>query len=240
MAKKSAYMNNENDTSFIGEKLGFEGKEAFNLLRTNILYAVKRKDRSARVIGVTSSVHGEGKSLTSVNLAYSIAESGRKVLLIECDMRLPTLRRKLGQKKAAGLSNLLAGVEEDGEVLRQNVNVPGLDVIFAGKTPPNPSELLASHTFARLIEKVENYYSFIILDLPPVCEVSDALIVSKLTDGMLVVVRQDYSTSTDIEYAMRQLEYVDAKVLGFVYNGADSKTRRYKYKYGYGKGYSRS
>ena len=240
MAKKSAYMNNENDMSFIGEKLGFEGKEAFNLLRTNILYAVKRKDRSARVIGVTSSVHGEGKSLTSVNLAYSIAESGRKVLLIECDMRLPTLRRKLGQKKAAGLSNLLAGVEEDGEVLRQNVNVPGLDVIFAGKTPPNPSELLASHTFARLIEKVENYYSFIILDLPPVCEVSDALIVSKLTDGMLVVVRQDYSTSTDIEYAMRQLEYVDAKVLGFVYNGADSKTRRYKYKYGYGKGYSRS
>ena len=69
MAKKSAYMNNENDTSFIGENLGFEGKEAFNLLRTNILFAVKRKDRSARVIGVTSSVHGEGKSLTSVNLA---------------------------------------------------------------------------------------------------------------------------------------------------------------------------
>ena len=153
-------------------------------------------------------------------------------------MRLPTLRRKLGQKKAAGLSNLLAGVEEDGEVLRQNVNVPGLDVIFAGKTPPNPSELLASHTFSRLIEKVENYYSFIILDLPPVCEVSDALIVSKLTDGMLMVVRQDYSTSTDLEYAMRQLEYVDAKVLGFVYNGADSKTRRYKYKYG--KSYSKA
>ena len=76
------------------------------------------------------------------------------------------------------------------------------------------------------------------MDLPPVCEVSDALIVSKLTDGMLMVVRQDYSTSTDLEYAMRQLEYVDAKVLGFVYNGADSKTRRYKYKYG--KSYSKS
>ena len=239
MSKKTAYVNDDN-LSFIGENLGFEGKEAFNLLRTNILFAVKRKDRSARVIGVTSSVHGEGKSLTSVNLAYSIAESGRKVLLIECDMRLPTLRKKLGQKKAAGLSNLLAGVEEDGDVLRQNVNVNGLDVIFAGKTPPNPSELLASHTFSRLIEKVENYYSFIILDLPSVCEVSDALIVSKLTDGMLMVVRQDYSTSTDLEYAMRQLDYVDAKVLGFVYNSADSKTRRYKYKYGYGKGYSRS
>ncbi len=228
----------ENDTSFIGDKLGFEGKEAYNLLRTNILYSVKRKDRNARVIGVTSSVHGEGKSLTSINLAHSIAESGRKVLLIECDMRLPTLRRKLGQKHWAGLSSLLAGVETDGSALRQNVGAKGLDVIFAGKTPPNPSELLASDMFAKLIEKVENFYSFIILDLPPVCEVSDALIVSKLTDGMVMVVRQDYSRSTDLSYAMRQLEYVNAKILGFVYNGAGSKTKRYKYKYG--KSYSKS
>ena len=228
----------ENDTSFIGDKLGFEGKEAYNLLRTNILYSVKRKDRNARVIGITSSVHGEGKSLTSINLAHSIAESGRKVLLIECDMRLPTLRRKLGQKHWAGLSSLLAGVETDGSALRQNVGAKGLDVIFAGKTPPNPSELLASDTFAKLIEKVENFYSFIILDLPPVCEVSDALIVSKLTDGMVMVVRQDYSRSTDLSYAMRQLEYVNAKLLGFVYNGAGSKTKRYKYKYG--KSYSKS
>ena len=228
----------ENDTSFIGDKLGFEGKEAYNLLRTNILYSVKRKDRNARVIGVTSSVHGEGKSLTSINLAHSIAESGRKVLLIECDMRLPTLRRKLGQKHWAGLSSLLAGVETDGSALRQNVGAKGLDVIFAGKTPPNPSELLASDMFAKLIEKVENFYSFIILDLPPVCEVSDALIVSKLTDGMVMVVRQDYTRSTDLSYAMRQLEYVNAKILGFVYNGAGSKTKRYKYKYG--KSYSKS
>lgn len=228
----------ENDTSFIGDKLGFEGKEAYNLLRTNILYSVKRKDRNARVIGVTSSVHGEGKSLTSINLAHSIAESGRKVLLIECDMRLPTLRRKLGQKHWAGLSSLLAGVETDGSALRQNVGAKGLDVIFAGKTPPNPSELLASDMFGKLIEKVENFYSFIILDLPPVCEVSDALIVSKLTDGMVMVVRQDYSRSTDLSYAMRQLEYVNAKILGFVYNGAGSKTKRYKYKYG--KSYSKS
>ena len=114
----------------------------------------------------------------------------------------------------------------------------GLDVIFAGKTPPNPSELLASDMFAKLIEKVENFYSFIILDLPPVCEVSDALIVSKLTDGMVMVVRQDYSRSTDLSYAMRQMEYVNAKILGFVYNGAGSKTKRYKYKYG--KSYSKS
>lgn len=237
---KEEIRHDENNMSFVGSNLGFEGKEAYNLLRTNILYSVKRKDRDCRVIGVTSSVHGEGKSLTALNLAYSIAESGRKVLLIECDMRLPTLRRKLGYKKCSGLSTLLAGMDEDGSFLRQDVLISNLDIVFAGETPPNPSELLASDGFVRLIESVSGHYSFVILDLPPVCEVSDALIVSKLTDGMLVVVRQDYSNSNDLAYAMRQLKYVNAKVLGFVYNDAFSKSRRYKYKYGYGKSYSKA
>ena len=236
MAGKDTKQTAMDGMSFIGDKLGFEGKEAYNLLRTNILYAVRRKERTARVIGVTSSLHGEGKSLTAVNLAYSLAESGRKVLLIECDMRLPTLRRKLNQPKSPGLSNLLAGMNESGNVLHQNVIINGLNIVFAGDVPPNPSELLASRNFGKLIESIENYYNFIILDLPPVGEVSDALIASKLTDGMVVVVRQDYTRSSDLSYTMRQLEYVDAKIIGFVYNDASSKTHRYKYKYGKGYG----
>ncbi|MCR5803820.1 MAG: CpsD/CapB family tyrosine-protein kinase [Clostridia bacterium] len=236
MSTKAPNQIEKDGMSFIGDKLGFEGKEAYNLLRTNILYAVRRKERTARVIGVTSSLHGEGKSLTAVNLAYSLAESGRKVLLIECDMRLPTLRRKLNQPKTAGLSNLLAGMNENGTVLHQNVIINGLNIVFAGDVPPNPSELLASKNFGKLIESIENYYNFIILDLPPVGEVSDALIASKLTDGMIVVVRQDYTKSSDLSYTMRQLEYVDAKIIGFVYNDASRKTHRYKYNK-YGKGY---
>ena len=229
---------NVNDgMSFVGDKLGFEGKEAYNLLRTNILYSVKREDRNARIVGVTSSLHGEGKSLTALNLAYSLAESGRKVLLIECDMRLPTLRRKLNQPKTPGLSNLLAGMNETGNVFHSNVIIKGLNILFAGDVPPNPSELLASKNMSKLISEVENFYNFIILDLPPVGEVSDALIASKLTDGMVVVVRQDYTRSTDLSYTMRQLEYVNAKVIGFVYNDASHKTHRYKYKYG--KSYNR-
>lgn len=234
---KNNNIHEVNDMSFVGSNLGFEGKEAYNLLRTNILYSIKREGRNARVIGVTSSVHGEGKSLTAINLACSIADSERKVLLIECDMRLPTLRRKLNYERCPGLSNILADMDEEGDSLQKNVTTNGLDIIFAGETPPNPSELLASRAFSDLIAKVAEEYSFVILDLPPVCEVSDALIVSKLTDGMIVVVRQDYSRSTDLAYAMRQLEYVDAKIAGFVYNGAYSKTKRYKYKYG--KSYSK-
>ena len=87
--KKNQPRSYENSTQLIGNKLNFEGREAYNLLRTNLMFATKRNDRNARVIGVTSSVHGEGKSLSIINLAYSIAESGRKVILVECDLRLP-------------------------------------------------------------------------------------------------------------------------------------------------------
>ena len=121
----------ENSTMLIGDKLNFEGREAYNLLRTNLMFATKRNDRNARVIGVTSSVHGEGKSLTIINLAYSIAESGRKVVLIECDLRLPTLRKKLGLSKSTGLSNLLAGINSEKATLHRDVLIKGFDVVLA-------------------------------------------------------------------------------------------------------------
>ena len=236
MSKQNEQVTNDN-MSFIGDKLGFDGKEAYNLLRTNILYSIKRKEKNSRVIGVTSSLHGEGKSLTSTNLAYSLAESGRKTLLIECTMRLPSLRRKLDHKKCPGLSSVLAGMNKTKEVIQKNVIIENLDVVFAGDVPPNPSELLASHAFSEMIDSFENDYDYVILDLPPVGEVSDALITSKITDGMIVVVRQDYTRNADLAYTMRQLEYVEAKVIGFVYNDASKKQHSYKYKYGKGYGY---
>ena len=226
---------NVENPSLIGSKLNFEGREAYNLLRTNLMFSVKRKDRAARVIGVTSSVHGEGKSLTTVNLAYSLAESGQKVILIECDLRLPTLRKKIGLPKTTGLSNLLAGINSENATLHKDVLIKNLDVVQAGDIPPNPSELLGSKQFATLIDNLADSYDAILLDLPPVGEVSDALVASKVTDGVIVVVRNDYTISSDLDYTLRQLELVNAKVIGFVYNGATAKTRRYKY--GYGKKY---
>ena len=236
MSNRKHTSSNTNDTSFIGSKLSFSGKEAYNLLRTNILFSVRKEDRRARVLGITSSVHGEGKSLTSTNLAYSLAENGYQVLLIECDLRLPTLGRKLGLPKKTGLSNILAGIDSDAIVLYKDVLVKGLNVVQAGDIPPNPSELLGSKQFQSLINNVSQSYDFIILDLPPVGEVTDALVVSKLTDGMIVVVRQDYTNESDLNNTMRQLELVDAKVVGFVYNGGSGRKGKYGYgKYKYGK-----
>nr|AHF24707.1 capsular exopolysaccharide family [uncultured bacterium Contig783] len=215
----------------IGNLLNFSGKEAYNLLRTNLMFSIRKEEDRARIVGVTSSIHGEGKSLTAINTAYSLAENGYKVLIIDCDMRLPTLDKKLGLKKSAGLSNILAGMDTDDDILFKDVIVKGLNVVQAGDIPPNPSELLGSAQFKSLIENLGGYYDFIILDLPPVGEVSDALVASKRVDGMVVVVRQDYTNQADLAYTMRQLELVNAKVIGFVCNYASGKD----HKYGYGK-----
>lgn len=233
--KANAIKSTDNSRAIIGSKLNFEGREAYNLLRTNLMFATKRNDRNARVIGVTSSVHGEGKSLTIINLAYSIAESGRKVILVECDLRLPTLRKKLNLPKTTGVSNLLAGINSDKATLHRDVLIKRFDFVQAGDIPPNPSELLGSKAFASLIDSLAENYDVVLLDLPPIGEVSDALVASRCTDGLIMVVRNDYTNTSDLDYALRQCELVSAKVIGFVYNGSASKSK--KYKYGYGKKY---
>ena len=240
--KAAAPKSNENSMSIIGSKLNFEGREAYNLLRTNLMFATKRNDRNARVIGITSSAHGEGKSLTVINLAYSIAESGRKVILVECDLRLPTLRKKLNLPRSTGLSNILAGINSEKATLHSDVLIKGLDFVQAGDIPPNPSELLGSKAFTNLIDTLADNYDVILLDLPPIGKVSDALVVSRCTDGLVIVVRNDYTNASELDYTLRQCELVDAKVLGFVYNGSGAKSKKYKCGYGnkYAYGYAAS
>ena len=240
--KAAAPRSNENSMSIIGSKLNFEGREAYNLLRTNLMFATKRNDRYVIVRRTPSSTHGEGKSLTVINLAYSIAESGRKVILVECDLRLPTLRKKLNLPRSTGLSNILAGINSEKATLHSDVLIKGLDFVQAGDIPPNPSELLGSKAFTNLIDTLADNYDVILLDLPPIGKVSDALVVSRCTDGLVIVVRNDYTNASELDYTLRQCELVDAKVLGFVYNGSGAKSKKYKYGYGnkYAYGYSAS
>ena len=232
MSKKNNRKNEELEV--IGSEMSFAGKEAYNLLRTNLLFSVRQEDRNARVVGITSANHGEGKSLTALNLGYSMATNGLKVLLIECDLRLPSIGEKLGIRgKTSGLSNLLAGVSVDESVFHKNVLTDGLTVLLAGSIPPNPSELLGSKAMTTVIERMSKYYDFLLLDLPPVGAVSDALIVSKMTDTMVVVVRQDVTTYAELANTIRQLKYVNTNIAGIVLNGTSKKRSSY-HKYGYG------
>ena len=234
------------DTSYeqqhmIGDRLNFASAEAYKLLRTNLMFSFTDEDK-CRIVGITSSLKGEGKSLTAINLAYTIAETGKRVLLMECDMRLPTVAKRLGIESTIGLSNLLVGMNSAAEVLQEAVLSETRDIIPSGDVPPNASELLESNRMAYTLERLAEYYDYILLDLPPVTVVSDALIASKLTAGMIVVVRQDYAGKAALAETMRQLKYVNAKVLGFVVNSADEESSPYnkyyrkvygKNKYGY-------
>lgn len=221
--------------SMIGSNLNFAASEAYKLLRTNLEFSFT-DDEEQKIIGITSSLKGEGKSITTINLAYTLAEAGKKVLLMECDMRLPSIAKRLDLKSTKGLSNLLVGKNSADEVIQEGVLSETMDVIPAGDIPPNASELLASKRMEYTLEYLAKYYDYILLDLPPVTVVADALVASKLVSGMVVVVRQDYVGRTALAETMRQLRYVNAKVLGFVFNSVDDNTLPYNKKY-YRKGY---
>ena len=231
--------------AMLGGHLNFAASEAYKLLRTNLMYALTGEEKDeCRVVGVTSSVRGEGKSTTTLNLAYSIAEAGQFVLVLECDMRLPTLAKRLGIDGSKGISNLLAGLFNGSEVIKRTDLHQNLYVLPAGEIPPNPSELLGSERMKVSLEVLRKDFDYILLDLPPVNAVSDPLIASKLTDGMILVVRQNYSNKRSLAEAVRQLRFVDAKILGFVMTGSDSDAKgskkyykKYYKQYGYGYGY---
>ncbi|MCD7847013.1 MAG: CpsD/CapB family tyrosine-protein kinase [Oscillospiraceae bacterium] len=220
----------------IGTNLSFAVSEAYKLLRANIMFSLPNDGDRCRVLGVTSSLPSEGKSTTSLNLACSIAETGKRVLVIEGDMRLPTMSKRLDVPKSPGLSNLLAGLCSGNEIIHHSGLVDGLDVMAGGDIPPNPSELLGSTRMAKVVEALAKGYDYIIFDLPPISSVSDALVISNLLDGMVVVVRRDYCDQQTLAETVRQLEFHNVKVLGFVFTYSEVLKKKYK-KYKKGKGY---
>ncbi len=236
--KKSAFYSADDSNNLVGNNISFAATEAYKLLRTKLQFSFV-EEVQCPVIGISSAMAGEGKSLSSVNLAYTLAQLNKKVLLIDCDMRRPSLNTKLTMPKAHGLSNYLTG-QADLETVVQLYKVDeqaGFYTIAAGRNPPNPVELLSSSKMRNLLQKLRNEYDYVLLDLPPVGEVSDAMAIANLTDGILLVVRQDYCTTLALVEAVRQFEFIESKILGIVLNGATEHSKSYGYKYRYGSRY---
>ena len=232
----SKYATNNNNgatPTLFGGNISFAASEAYKLLRTKLQFSFV-DDSKSRVIGFSSALSGEGKSLTAVNLAYTLSQLDKKVILIDCDMRRPTLAEKLAIRKLPGLSGYLTGQHKMEEII-QNCNLKkeesAFQVIAAGQNPPNPIELLSSAKMTKFLQLLRQQYDYIILDLPPVGEVSDAMAVAKETDGMLLVVRQNYCDRLVLKDTAQQFEFINARILGVVYNCASENTGRY------GKGY---
>ena len=229
--------------SIIGGDISFSAAEAYKLLRTKLQFSFADEGTS-HVVGVSSSLSGEGKSVSAANLAFSLAQLGKRVVLIDCDMRRPTVAEKLNLRKTPGLSDFLTGQVKTDQLF-QPCGIRGDEnafyVITAGHNPPNPIELLSSTRMTKILNGLRKMFDYIILDLPPVGEVSDALAVAKETDGVLLVVRQDRCNHVVLNDTVRQFESVDAKILGVVYNGIKEGRGKYGYnKYGYTKKYYES
>lgn len=203
--------------------------EQYRTIRTNIQFA--SVDNPIRSLIVTSSGPSEGKSTTTANLAIVYAQQGKKVLLIDADLRKPTIHYTFRLDNLRGLSNVLVGEHSLKEVTHES-DVTNLDVISCGPIPPNPSELLGSRKMVQFLEEAKQAYDIVIFDTPPVLAVTDAQILANIVDGSILVIK---SGSTEIEAAVKAkeaLESAKAKLLGTVLNGREKTASNYYYYYG--------
>lgn len=224
----------DKDKMLLSSESPFSVQEAFKTLRTNVLFSLP--GAGSKCICVTSANRNEGKSTISINLAISFAQMNKKVIIIDSDLRLPTVASKLDINNSIGLSNHLASTEKEDTPAIQHMEDLGIDVLTSGNIPPEPTVLLTSDAMEQLITDLKKEYDIIIMDCPPIFIVSDAVLLTKIVDGYLIVVRQDSSEYSEIDETLRQMEFADAKIIGFVYNAKKTNTmlekggKYYKYK----------
>lgn len=189
--------------------------EQFRTIRTNITFS--SPDQAIKTLLVTSSIPGEGKSTSAANIGIVFAQEGKRVLIVDADMRRPTLHHTFRLLNIHGLSNVLIK-EHSIEKVVQETSIVGLDIMTSGPLPPNPSELLASKTMDALLRILEQEYDLVIFDSPPLLPVTDAQILSNKCHGTLLIIDQNTTKKSDIMKAKAALTTSQAKILGAVIN----------------------
>ena len=196
----------------------FLAKEAYKALRTNVMFSLP--GGGCKCVGITSAVPSEGKSTTAINLSISLAQIGKRVLLVDADMRIPSVAGRVKIKGAPGLSDFLVGEAKIEDAVR-NVDEHKIHVLPAGKIPPEPTGLLEAKQLEHLFSAVRQIYDFVIVDLPPVNSVPDAVILARYMDGYLMTVREKVTKHKEIVEALKQLKIANANIIGFVANCGD-------------------
>lgn len=212
-------------------------KEAFKSLRTNIKHLSESKSVSSIVI--TSALPGEGKSTVSVNLGLTLADDDKKVVIVDCDLRNPTIHKYLNLlNRGSGLANVLSGEKKYSDVITR-IDDSSLYAVCAGRLPDNPSELLGSNEMKLFVEKLKEEFDFVILDAPPITVVTDAAIVGGLVDGAVLVARSRYTPISTLKLAKENLNRVDIPILGSVLTCYNLKNGNsgYKHSYSYASNY---
>ncbi len=208
--------------------------EAVRILRTNLQFL--DVDRDHKVITITSSLAGEGKSTTACNLAIALAQTGTRVVLVEGDLRRPRVSEYLGIEKSVGLTTVLVGRVALDAALQQ-AGTPGLDVLTSGSLPPNPSEILQTKSMTALVAELRHRYEVVLIDAPPLLPVTDASLLASISDGAILVVRHGSTGREQVRTASDRLQAVGARLLGTVLSMSPARElSRSGYGYGYGYG----
>ncbi len=214
----------------IQKKLQFIS-ESYKNVRSNFLFALAGKQTDApKIIMVTSSEQGDGKTTTCLNLATALADSGAKVLIIDADLRCPRMERYItSERKHKGLSDVLAGLSKMEDVIVRPDD-SNFDCLYSGSIAPNPSELLMQDSIGELFEELSKKYDYIFVDTPPVGVVSETLYLTKFMAGVIVVVKKRKTYLKNIKETIKALNFAKATILGFVLNGSkDSSAKHYYY-----------
>ena len=236
--KKNFIAADSDSTKMLHKNLNFTATEQYKIIRANLDFTLPA-DEKCPIIGVTSSMRGEGKSVTAINLSYVLAERGSNVLLIDGDLRLPSIAKKLNIESSPGLTDLLKGKGAQMLDFRSEI-LSNWYILPSGAIPPNPSELLGSKKMKDVLAKLREMFDYIIIDLPPVNIVSDAVSVSRLITGMVVIIREEYTEKKELDDCFRQLKLSNVNILGCVINEAKAEVGSYKkYKNGKYKKYYR-
>ena len=221
----------------VGADAPFQYSEAYKSLRTNLEFLSATND--CKTILITSSVPGEGKSNVAINLAITLADGGKRVILIDCDMRKSTISRYLHiPRDHMGITNVITG-QDRTQLTNALVNFKDLGIVVlpVGTLPPNPAELLATKAMESTFDALKQVYDYIIVDTPPVSVVTDAAVLCKYTDGAILVVRPGITTIEGAQLSKKNLESVNARILGVVMNGYNAKKAGkkdgYYYSYSY-------
>src|SRR5574344_927247 len=213
MAKK----NNYNSSSIYDE--------AIRTLRTNILFS--DIDQKLKKIVITSSLPDEGKSTIAIELSRSLAQNGSKVILLSCDLRNPSIGQYIENDVNFGITNVLMRRMELDSAIIVDETEPNLSILMSGPIPPNPSELISSNAMKNLIKELEEKYDYVIIDTPPVGIITDAAILSTISDGVLLVVKSESTKKDIIKNAIENINRVNGKILGTVLTHVKTKGGHY-------------
>lgn len=206
--------------------------ESYRKLRTNLQFLAV--DNPPRLIVITSSLPGEGKSSTTINLALALAEAGHSVVIVDGDMRRPKFEEYLGARGAVGFSTVLSGAVNLDDAL-QETRFPRLTVLTSGTIPPNPSELLGSHAARKVLSDLRSRFDYVIVDSSPLLAVTDAAVLAANSDGVLILARFGCTKREQLAHAVRNLDDVGAVILGSAFSMAPARgNTSYSYSYGYG------